>query len=255
MTIGTSDGQQYADQFQHAVAVGEPVYHPPEWRGNKWYGTELRDAGESDKIPSMQTNDSFKQDDMDKSSLTPSQMNRPTPAERNPYAVPDLTGTGGRGGWNRVSTNDNKFVPINPMTPAYNNPGGHEHIAPIENPGRAVSVHKSTKESPESIYSAAIKTNDGVVHMGINHSEAYMNALESKHMKPNEYLSDEAQGFVTTKGRFVSRHEAKDIANASKQVHIDYESKHGLLSEELDPDRVENIQKLLIEYLGEKPKK
>lgn len=98
------------------------------------------------------------------------------------------------------------------------------------------------KAPPESIHSAAIRTKDGEVHIGVNHSEAYMNALEAGKLKPSDSLHDEDQGFMTNTGRFVSRHEALDIADKAKQIpSIDHTDKYtqkywkslGLISEDL----------------------
>lgn len=67
----------------------------------------------------------------------------------------------------------------------------------------------------ESIYSPAV-LHEGSVHMGGEHGEAYRNAYKATGVRP--IFKDENQGYVTSKGRFVSRHEAIPIAEEAKQV-------------------------------------
>lgn len=102
-------------------------------------------------------------------------------------------------GVNQVWAMNDKFTPLNPMTPQYSNPGGH-----------------AKGNTPESIYSAAIKHQDGSIHMGDNHGEAYRNSQKETGVRP--IYTENGQGFITSTGRYVSRHEAVPIAEAAGQV-------------------------------------
>jgi hypothetical protein len=67
----------------------------------------------------------------------------------------------------------------------------------------------------ESIYSPAV-LHEGAVHMGGEHGEAYRNAYKATGVRP--IFKDTNQGYVTSKGRFVSRHEAVPIAEEAQQI-------------------------------------
>lgn len=214
--IGTSDGEQYEDQFQHALAVSEPSYHPPEWRGNKMYGSAFDAA---DKGIPVRTDIDWSEIDKETPGMTntPSGQRWGIPQIINPDRVPDISGERGPGQSNKVAANEHR-PPIDPMNPSYTDPGGYSHArgtavpAPM-NPGRA---------SPkESIYSAAIQHPDGEIHMGFSHADALLKMPTGKADEVTSLPRDKfeaSQGFVTDKGRFVSRNEATDIANESKQI-------------------------------------
>jgi len=84
----------------------------------------------------------------------------------------------------------------------------------------------------ETIKHAAWKRNDGVISTGKNHAEI---------IKKSPYGTCKAgseSGFITSKGRFVDRHEALKIAIESKQIKADLDTIRacGLLSENLWAD-------------------
>jgi hypothetical protein len=95
-------------------------------------------------------------------------------------------------------------------------------------------LHGGGGKLPESIYSPAVKMGEsGKVHMGDHHGEAFRNAVKEEG-KP-KYYSEDYEGFMTSKGRFVDRKEALKIAREAKQIEEgrDYEGKKELLSEDL----------------------
>lgn len=72
--------------------------------------------------------------------------------------------------------------------------------------------------APERISEAAIKHADGIT-TGLNHGDAYMNAAETA-WKSGKSLDDKniEAGFMTSTGRFVGRQEALDIAEKNSQL-------------------------------------
>lgn len=73
----------------------------------------------------------------------------------------------------------------------------------------------------EKIKHAALKISKKEIIEGANHAEA-LNTFQELH--PGEELpKDYQEGFTTTKGRFVSREEASDIANKTSQLKPDAE--------------------------------
>jgi hypothetical protein len=116
--------------------------------------------------------------------------------------------------------------------------------------------------APDRIASPAIMSKEGKVFTGINHGDAWQNLEDAGHTVMPATNFAASQGFLTSKGRFVSREQAVDIAEAAKQINTKDSSKpktfmtKKLISEDLDPANVENIRELLKEYFGDpKPRK
>lgn len=70
----------------------------------------------------------------------------------------------------------------------------------------------ATPSAPERIAAPAVRRN-GKVFTGINHGDAYTPAEATIHTQDRE-------GFLTTNGRYVSRHEAGAIADVTKQRQL-----------------------------------
>lgn len=97
-----------------------------------------------------------------------------------------------------------------------------------------INMATALTTAPEKIASAALKYG-GKLYEGLNHGFALENILKEN---PSAGMKDIQDGFTTSKGRFVSREEAYDIADKAKQMGSDMkdvpdESKM-LLSEDLN---------------------
>lgn len=108
-----------------------------------------------------------------------------------------------------------KFHPIDPMNPAYTNPGGHVR-------------------EQEFIHEPAIISRLGKIYTGDNHGEAYRNATKAE---GKQIYQENGQGFTTSRGRYVNRKEAAQIAKDSGQIkHEPFRGE--LTSEDLDEEYV-----------------
>src|SRR6478736_5265085 len=86
------------------------------------------------------------------------------------------------------------------------------------------------KTEPETIKSAAIKTQDGQIFTGKLHGDAF-NAAEDAGAKIGD-MPD--QGFITSTGRYVDRKEAMEIANNASQLKEGAKTTGGLRVEALE---------------------
>jgi hypothetical protein len=74
-----------------------------------------------------------------------------------------------------------------------------------------------TKKDPERVKMAAYRyAPTGEVFEGIHHGEAYQNMMDGLKKEPE--FTDIEDGFTTTHGRFVDRHEALEIADKNEQI-------------------------------------
>ncbi len=85
-----------------------------------------------------------------------------------------------------------------------------------------IQGHESIDEKPERNVSAAIRLTNGSVYAGLAHGLARAKA-EAAHKRTSEsdfikLFKEAADGFLTNKGRFVSRSEAYRIAVKSRQL-------------------------------------
>ncbi len=89
--------------------------------------------------------------------------------------------------------------------------------------------------SPEMVKQAAIQLK-GEVFTGQTHAFAYEKAVETMGKRfAEEAITtgwEQAQGFVTSTGRFVSRAEATEIAKAAKQLPAGKRTPKGLTVED-----------------------
>lgn len=88
-------------------------------------------------------------------------------------------------------------------------------------------------EPPETIVSAALKDEHGNIHTGKMHGDIF-NTLEDHGLAPGANASDE--GFVTSKGRFVSRAEALKIAEKTNQLNEDYKKIYASARQDMSPE-------------------
>lgn len=149
--IGTSDGEQYNDQFEHALAT----------------------KGQSDlSDPPVQ----LAMDDTRRTE-TPYQKIEESHGISHPQIAP---------------------------------------LTPLKSGTNPNVLRPPTGNNPESIYSPAIIHQNGTVHMGDNHGEAYRNSYKDTGVRP--IYTENGQGFVTSTGRYVDRKEAVPIAEKAGQV-------------------------------------
>jgi hypothetical protein len=85
-------------------------------------------------------------------------------------------------------------------------------------------VTEEALRHPEAITAAAIRLN-GVLYWDVTHAHITMNQLSDTELDQIQTLSDDegeaAYGFLTTYGRFISRHEAYELAQQQHQLKED----------------------------------
>jgi hypothetical protein len=88
----------------------------------------------------------------------------------------------------------------------------------------------------EIVICAAIKTPNGIVIPGHRHGDCFRSFKAEKLRKDGVRVAISEQGFITSRNRFVSRKEAKQIQDAAGIKSIDpegYRYKDSMFSEDL----------------------
>lgn len=74
----------------------------------------------------------------------------------------------------------------------------------------------ASQNSPERIWLAAIRMQNGTIFTGKHHGDCLLTAIRVNQL--DEYIGSNQQGFVTDRYRFVDRHEAGEIAYKAGQI-------------------------------------
>lgn len=101
---------------------------------------------------------------------------------------------------------------------------------------RDMPIEFSTAPANETITLPAAKVADRVF-TGVNHPDALEAASHALKVPFDDLAEQAADGFLTSAGRFVSRHEARDIAQRADQLAAGHPSARGLTSAQVQRGR------------------